>query len=150
MRSRCILLLAKRQCEQKPCSLLVQVSRAVHFAHQRGILHRDLKPANILLDTDGTAHVSDFGLARRVDADSSMTLTGAIIGTPSYMSPEQARADRLLTTGADVYVLQKTINFSLRSSIALTAVDRKKPIDLELKNMKFQLVNELTRCWLTW
>ncbi len=85
--------------------LLAAVARAVHHAHQRGILHRDLKPGNILLDTQGQPHVTDFGLARRVEGDSGQTRTGAIVGTPSYMPPEQARGEKLLTTGIDVYSL---------------------------------------------
>jgi WD40 repeat protein/tetratricopeptide (TPR) repeat protein len=85
--------------------LMATAARAVHHAHQRGVLHRDLKPGNVLLDRDGVPHITDFGLARKVEGDSGLTQSGAIVGTPSYMPPEQARAEKGLTTAADVYAL---------------------------------------------
>src|SRR5262249_58207447 len=85
--------------------VMSQVARAVHFAHQRGLLHRDVKPANVLLDAHDNAYVTDFGLARRLEGPGRLTQSGVIVGTPQYIAPEQARAEKRLTTAADVYSL---------------------------------------------
>jgi len=70
--------------------LLEKVARAVHYAHEQGVIHRDLKPENILVDEKGEPHLVDFGLSRDVQTPSELSRTGAVLGTPSYMSPEQA------------------------------------------------------------
>jgi serine/threonine-protein kinase len=86
--------------------LISSLARAVHYAHGQGFLHCDLKPSNVLLDRQGKPYLTDFGLARRTGADSSLSAVGAILGTPSYMAPEQATGSRTeLGPATDVYGL---------------------------------------------
>jgi WD40 repeat protein/tetratricopeptide (TPR) repeat protein len=91
--------------------VILQLAESIHFAHTRGVIHRDLKPANVLMDGRGHALITDFGLAKRVDADGSLTETGQVMGTPSYMSPEQATGGAADEVGprSDIYALGATL-----------------------------------------
>jgi WD40 repeat protein len=95
---------------REAASLVMLVAEAIAYAHQRGVIHRDLKPANIMVDRDGNPRVTDFGLAKKVQGDSGLTGFGQIMGSPSYMPPEQARGNRGdVGPTADVYALGATL-----------------------------------------
>ncbi len=113
--------------------LIHQVALAVHDAHQRGIIHRDLKPGNILIDHSGVPYVADFGLAKRHSSSNQVTQTGAIVGTPAFMSPEQALGKET-TTASDVYSL---------GAVLYNLVGGRPPIQAETPMELFkQLVDE--------
>ena len=90
---------------KEAAKLVETIARAVQAAHDVGVIHRDLKPGNILFDADGVPKVTDFGLARKSDTNTGLTATGAILGTPSYMAPEQAEGRKDVGPSADVYAV---------------------------------------------
>jgi serine/threonine protein kinase len=91
---------------RRATELIAKLARALHYAHEHGILHRDIKPGNILLDEKGEPHLTDFGLARFVETESDVTRTAEVLGTPSYMAPEQAVGNNAAVSSAtDVYGL---------------------------------------------
>jgi WD40 repeat protein/tRNA A-37 threonylcarbamoyl transferase component Bud32 len=114
---------------------LMTVAKAIHYAHSRGILHRDLKPSNVLIDADGQPHITDFGLAKQVGSESSLTMTGIPMGSPSYMPPEQARGqfDRV-DVRSDVYSLGAILYELLTGRapfLAATAIETMRQVENE-------------------
>jgi cytochrome c peroxidase len=102
------------QPSREAAQLVETLARAIHLAHQRDIVHRDLKPDNILLTANGTPKISDFGLAKRLDSESGQTQTGSILGTPSYMAPEQAAGyTKHVGPPADIWSLGAILYFLL-------------------------------------
>ena len=90
---------------RRAVELIAKLARTVHYAHENGILHRDIKPGNVLLDKEGEPHLTDFGLARLIETEGTVTRTTEMLGTPSYMAPEQANGNAEVTAAADIYGL---------------------------------------------
>lgn len=99
---------------QRAARYVQAIAAAIHYAHGKGILHRDLKPQNVLIDATDQPRITDFGLAKQIEVDSDLTQSGAILGTPSYMPPEQAggKLDKI-GPASDVYSLGATLYFLL-------------------------------------
>ncbi|MFM8261953.1 MAG: serine/threonine-protein kinase [Pirellula sp.] len=113
--------------ERQSVRIVAMIAEAVDFAHQNGIVHRDIKPSNILVDSNGIARLTDFGLAKHTDAGESLTRTGVVLGTPSYMSPEQA-SGRMgnISPASDVYSLGSVLYHALTGRppfVAKTTMD---------------------------
>ena len=91
---------------RRAAGLVAELARTVHYAHEHGILHRDIKPGNVLLDREGKPYLTDFGLARLVETESNVTRSTDVLGTPSYMAPEQAGGSSVgVTKATDIYGL---------------------------------------------
>jgi formylglycine-generating enzyme required for sulfatase activity/predicted Ser/Thr protein kinase len=137
-RSLAELIREKPLSAEEAATVVVTMAEAVDFAHGQGILHRDLKPSNILIDAGGTPHLTDFGVAKRLCSDSQLTSTGTIIGTPSYMPPEQASGTREIGAGADVYSLGAILYELLTGRPPFTA---QRPTDVLLQVLNVEPVS---------
>ena len=113
----------QRQYIRSVSRLMVQAAEALHYAHQEGVVHRDIKPSNLMIDRAGKIWITDFGLAR-MQSDADMTLTGDLVGTLRYMSPEQARGHGVVDQRSDVYSLGLTLFELLTLRPAFPETDR--------------------------
>ncbi|MCC6233969.1 MAG: serine/threonine protein kinase [Verrucomicrobiales bacterium] len=114
--------------------LALKITLAVQYAHEHNVLHRDLKPGNVLVDARGEPQVTDFGLARPLDGDSSLTVSGQIVGTPAYMSPEQARSSKELDARSDVYAIGALLYHLLTGSAPFAGSTLPETLRLVLEN----------------
>jgi serine/threonine-protein kinase len=93
--------------------LVIQLARAVDYAHSKGVIHRDLKPDNVLVTKDGVARLTDFGISKALDEGQGLTATGTVMGTPSYMAPEQLADSKRVGPSTDIYALGGILYFAL-------------------------------------
>jgi serine/threonine protein kinase/Tol biopolymer transport system component len=105
---------------QEAVPIIQQIAAALDYAHQRGVIHRDVKPSNILLDEEGNAYLSDFGIARVREATAAMTSSG-LVGTPAYLAPEVGRGDRVIGPSVDIYALGVTLFQMLTGKVPFRA-----------------------------
>jgi predicted Ser/Thr protein kinase len=120
--------------EREAARIVVAAARAIGYAHRQGVLHRDVKPSNILLDQSGKPHVTDFGLAKQGSDDANLTHSGAVLGTPAYMSPEQAAGSRSdIGPASDIYSLGCVLYHALTGRPPLVA---NSPVELVLMVME--------------
>ncbi len=118
---------------RRAAAYLKTIAQAVHYAHEQGILHRDLKPSNVLIDSEDQPQVVDFGLARRVEGDSELTVTGQVLGSPHYLAPEQAAGQRArISRRTDVYGLGATLYHLLTGRPPFQAESLAQTLDLVL------------------
>jgi predicted Ser/Thr protein kinase len=129
------LIRKKSLTPREIAALMISIARAVHYAHQTGVVHRDLKPANVLLDLDGVPKVADFGIAKRLHEDTDLTRTGSIMGTPTYMSPEQARGhSKHVGPPADIYSLGAILYEMLAGRPPFLPEDSEVPVTVRVLN----------------
>lgn len=124
--------------DKEAARLVAKIASAVQYAHERRILHRDLKPSNILIDAGGEPHILDFGLARHIGADSTLTVEGAVMGTPSFMAPEQAAGKtKDLGAAADIYSLGAILYFLLTGQPPFAAAS---PLDTMVQVLEGEVI----------
>jgi len=119
----------------KAVGVVVKIANAVHYAHGKGVLHRDIKPANILVDQHGEPRLTDFGLAKILDEAGGLTVKDEVLGTPSYISPEQAAGNSGLTPATDVYALGATLYELVTGSPPFAASTKLDILKMVLESM---------------
>jgi serine/threonine protein kinase len=137
----------KRLTEEEAVRIVVQVSHGLHRAHRQGLIHRDIKPDNIMVPPDGKAKILDLGLAKQIDAGEELTRTGAGLGTPNFMSPEQFRNAKNASVRCDIYSLAASLYMMVTGELPFGRGDPVQILMRKLKNelpSPRQLVPELT------